>query len=117
MEGKGRIVAVLEPATELAVQGRIGQIRDVVTHARDGEPALRIGAFGEIAPMLPFRVGHHRLAADLVEGDVLRRIAARGRAPKGRRKPPTCVQPPLVRPLHYPLLRRHWEPLRQYPPV
>ncbi len=77
IERERRIVAVLEPAAELAVQRRVRQIGDVRAHARDREPAPRIGALGEIAPAAPFRIGHHGLAADLVEGDVLRRMPRR----------------------------------------
>ena len=46
-------------------------------HARDREPAARIGAFDQIAAAAPFRIRHHRLTADFVEGDVLRRMARR----------------------------------------
>ena len=77
VEREGRVVAILKLAAELAVQRRVRQIGDVRAHARDREPAPRIGALGEIAPAAPFRIGHHRLAADFVEGDVLRRMAGR----------------------------------------
>ena len=77
VEREGRIVAILELAAELAVQRGVRQIGDVRAHARDREPAPRIGALDQIAAAAPFRIGHHRLAADLVEGDVLRRMARR----------------------------------------
>ena len=79
IEGERRIIPVLKPAAEFAVQGCIGEIGDVIAHARDREAPPRIRALGEIAPVPPFRVGHHRLAADLVEGDVLRRVTGGGR--------------------------------------
>ena len=77
VERERRIVAVLEPAAELAVQRRVRQVRDVRAHAGDREPAPRVGALGEIAPAAPFGIGHHGLAADLVERDVLRRVPRR----------------------------------------
>ena len=46
-------------------------------HARDREPAARICALQKIAAGTPFRIGHHGLAADLVERDVLRRVPRR----------------------------------------
>ena len=46
-------------------------------HARDGETLARGPALVEIAALTPFGIGHHRLAADLVEGDVLRGVARR----------------------------------------
>ena len=81
IEREGRHVAVLQPAAELAVQRRIGEIGDMRGHARDAKPAMRARAFGEIAAAAPVGIGHHRLTADLVEGDVLRRMprAARDR--------------------------------------
>ena len=79
VEREGRVVAILKTAAEFAVQRGIGQISDVRAHARDREPAPRIGAFGKIAAAAPFRIGHHRLAADFVEGDVLRRMPRRRR--------------------------------------
>ena len=60
------------------MQRRVREIGDVRAHARDREPAARIGALDRNSgPAAPFRIGHHRLAADLVEGDVLRRVARR----------------------------------------
>src|SRR3546814_5945499 len=35
-------------------------------------------AHGQVPPAAPVEIGHDRLAADLVEGDVLRRVAGRG---------------------------------------
>src|SRR6266508_3295647 len=53
VEGERRIVTVLESTTELAVQGRVGEICDVVAHARDSEPPPRVRALGEITPVPP----------------------------------------------------------------
>jgi hypothetical protein len=44
-------------------------------HARDGQTFARTLALIEIAPQAPVGIGHHRLAPDLVEGDVLRGMA------------------------------------------
>ncbi len=84
IEGKGRVVAVLELAAEFAVQGLVRQIGDMRGHARDREPATRLG-LGEIAAAPPVGIGHDRLPADLMEGDVLRGMA-RGRRDRQRRK-------------------------------
>ena len=85
IERKRRIVAVLKTAAELAVQCGVRQIGNVRAHARDREPAPRIGALGEIPPAAPFRIRHHRLTADLMEGDVLGRMSRRG-SDRQRRK-------------------------------
>ena len=77
VERERRILAVLKLAAELAMQRGVREIGDVRAHARDREPAPRIGALDEIAAVPPIRIGHHRLTADLVEGDVLRRMARR----------------------------------------
>ena len=77
VERERRIVAVLELAAELAMQRGVREIGDVRAHARDGEPAARGCILGKIAAVAPFRIGHHRLTADLVEGDVLRRVPRR----------------------------------------
>ena len=61
------------------MQRRVRKIGDVRAHARHRQPAPRIGAVLEIAALPPFRIGHHRLAADFVEGDVLRRMPRRRR--------------------------------------
>ena len=95
VERKCRIVAILKAAAEFAMQRRVGQISDVRAHARDREPAPRIGAFGEIAPAAPFRIGHHRLAADLVEGDVLRRMPRRRRDRQRREDAVRIARRPL----------------------
>jgi hypothetical protein len=38
-------------------------------------PALRLLALGQVVAAAPVGIGHDRLAADLVEGDVLGRVA------------------------------------------
>jgi len=53
-------------------------------HPRHAETAMRMRP-SSIAPAAPVRIGHHRLPAKLVEGDVLRRVArAAGRPPAPR---------------------------------
>ena len=77
VEAEGDLLAVLEVAAELLVQRVVRQIGDVRGHARDGEALARALALVEIAALAPVGIGHHRLAADLVEGDVLRGMARR----------------------------------------
>jgi len=48
-------------------------------HARDREALAGRRAVRKVGSLLPFRVGHDRLPADFVEGDVLRRMARGGR--------------------------------------
>ena len=52
-------------------------------HARDREALRGPGALDEISPAAPVGVGHHRLSADLMEGDILRGMACRGRDRQG----------------------------------
>ena len=52
-------------------------------HARDREAFRRPGALDEISPAPPVGVGHHRLSADLMEGDILRGVTSRGRDRQG----------------------------------
>ena len=87
VETEGRLVAVLEIPPELAMQRIVGEVSDVGGHARHGEALPRAGAFAEVAAAPPLRIGHHRLAADLVEGDVLRRVPAAGRDRQCREDP------------------------------
>ena len=79
VEGKGARRAVLEIAPELAMQRALGEIGDVGRHARDAEALAGPRALDQIAPVPPVRIRHDRLPADLVEGDVLRGMARRGR--------------------------------------
>ena len=55
----------------------VGQVGDVRHHARDGQAHAGAAALGVIA-VVPGRVLHDRLAADLVEGDRLRAFARGG---------------------------------------
>ena len=48
-------------------------------HAGDGEALRGSRPFSQVAAAAPFWIGHHRLTADLVEGDVLGRVPGRGR--------------------------------------
>src|SRR6185437_7646410 len=75
VEAVSNFAPVLQIAAELAVQRRLGQISDMRRHARDAEAALRPTARGVVIAILPVRVGHDRLASDLVKRDVLRRMA------------------------------------------
>ena len=95
VERERRIVAVLEFAAEFPVQRRVGQISDVRAHARHRQPAPRIGAFGKIASAAPVRIGHHRLAADLVESDVLRRMPGGARDRQRGEDAPRIARRPL----------------------
>ena len=67
----------LQFAAELALQGGLGEIGDVGGHAGHGQAFFRPHAGDLIGPAPPVRVGHDRLAADLVEGDVLGRMPRR----------------------------------------
>ena len=85
IEAEGDLVAILEIAAELVVQRIVGHVGDVRGHARHGEPFARAPALVEIAALAPVGIGHHRLAADLVKGDVLRGVA-RGAGDRHRRE-------------------------------
>ena len=60
----------------------------------------------EIAAVPPVRIGHHGLAADLVEGDVLRRMARRGRRSAAPRRRAPDSSPPIAAPACRPSSRR-----------
>ena len=75
VERERRQLAVLHPPPELAVQRGVRQVGDVCGHPRHAEPAMRMGALLEIAPVVPVRIGHHGLAAEFMKRDVLRRVA------------------------------------------
>ena len=60
------------------MQRRLRQIGDVSAHARDGQSFGRSPALFQVAAGAPFRIGHHGLAADLVEGDILGRMPRAG---------------------------------------
>ena len=78
VEAEGQRVAVLQLAAEFLVQRLGRQIGDVRGHARDRQTFARRDALLQIAAVPPVRIGHHRLPADLVEGDILRGMARRG---------------------------------------
>ena len=71
-------VAVLQVAAEFVLQRLLGEIGDVRGHARDRKALRRRDALVEVAAAAPVRIGHDRLAADLMEGDVLRGMARGG---------------------------------------
>jgi len=77
IEGESRQVAILHAPAEFPVQRRVRQISDVGGHPRDRESAMRMSALVAVAAAAPVRIGHHGLAAELVEGDVLRRVPRR----------------------------------------
>jgi hypothetical protein len=77
VEGKRRQLAILHAAAELAMQRGVREIGDVRGHARHREPAARKRRMLGIAALMPIGIGHHGLAAELVEGDVLGRVTRR----------------------------------------
>ena len=74
VEAEGELGAVLQLPPELSVQRLVGHVGDVRGHARDREALSRALAELGIFSAAPVGVGHHRLPADFVEGDVLRRM-------------------------------------------
>ena len=95
VEPEGRLFAILKVAAELAMQRRLRQIGDVGRHAGDRQPLARARSLGEVAPAAPFGIGHHRLSPDLVEGDVLRRMARAGGDRQGAEHPVGIGRQPL----------------------
>ncbi len=77
-EGKGDALAFLERAAEFALQRGFGEISNMCGHARHGEALGRLRALDLIGAAAPVGIGHDRLAADLVEGDVLGGVARGG---------------------------------------
>src|SRR5664280_1883747 len=75
IERKCWILAVLEFTAEFPVQRYIGQVGDMRAHARHGEATTRKSNFQIIAAAAPVLVGGEAIMADLVERDVLRRMA------------------------------------------
>ncbi len=75
VEAEAQRIAVLQGAAELALQRLLRKIGDVRGHAGHREAPRRRGLVQAIVAALPVRVGHDRLASDLVERDVLRRMA------------------------------------------
>ena len=83
IEAEALGVARLQPSPEFLGQPGFRQIGDVRRHPRHREArGGRILAFIIVAAA-PFGIGHDRLAPDLVEGDVLRRMARRARDDDG----------------------------------
>ncbi len=74
VERKRRQFAVLHPPPELAVQRGVGEIGDMSRHPGHREPAMRMSTPLEVAPVMPIRIGHHRLPAEFVKRDVLRGV-------------------------------------------
>ncbi len=72
-------LAVLQVAAELVLQRLFRKVGDVGGHARHREAVLRHDAVRVVAAAAPVGIGHHGLPADLVEGDVLGRMAGRRR--------------------------------------
>jgi hypothetical protein len=68
----------LQLAAELPLQGGLGQIGDVRRHPGDGQALLRPGPMQGVVAAPPVGVSHDRLAADLVEGDVLGAVPGGG---------------------------------------
>ena len=85
---------ILQGAAEFALQRLFRKIGDMRGHARHGQAVARLVAEFQVAPLRPVRVGHDRLPADLVEGDVLRGMPGgggnrhRGRHPFGMARRP-----------------------------
>ena len=77
VEAIGDAVAVLQGAAELAVQRLLREIGDMGRHAGDGEAAGGIAPLQQIIAAAPVGIGHDGLAPDLMEGDVLGRMARR----------------------------------------
>ena len=102
VERERRQLAVLHPPPELAMQRGVREIGDVRGHPRHAEAAMRMGALLEVAAAAPVRIGHHGLPAELVERDVLRRVARASRrspAPRTRaRDRPRSIAAPACRP-------------------
>ena len=69
--------AVLQIAPEFSLQCGFRQISDMRRHARHSEAFARAIAAVEIAPAFKIRIGQNRLSANLVKGDILRRMARR----------------------------------------
>ncbi len=64
-------------------------------HARHGQAAARISAVGEIAATAPIWISHHRLTADLVEGDILCGMPGRSRDRQRREHAVRIARRPL----------------------
>ena len=78
LETVSEVLAVLQIAPELAMQGGLRKIGDMGPHARHREAPVGALALEQVVAAAPVGVGHDRLAADLVKGDVLGRGARGG---------------------------------------
>ena len=65
--------AAAQAPPELLAHRLAREVGDVADHARDAQAARRHHALVVVMAAVKVRVGHDRLARDLVEGDVLRR--------------------------------------------
>ncbi len=83
-------VAVLQVAPEFPVQGGFREISDVRGHPRHREATLGQDALIDVVAAAPVRIGHDRLAADFMEGDILRRVSC-GPGNRRRRKDPVSI--------------------------
>ena len=68
-------------------------------HPRDAEASMRMGALFEVASIVPVRIGHHRLPAEFVKRDVLRRMA-RAAGDRQRREDPLGISGGPLQHLH-----------------
>src|SRR3546814_6738590 len=75
VEAEALDVARLKPAPELLGQPFFGEIGDVRRHPRDREALGGRARAAIILAVLPVWIGHDRLPPDLVERDILRRMA------------------------------------------
>ena len=71
--------STLQPAAEFPRQRGFGEIGDMRRHPGHGEAARGNRPMRPVAAIVELRIGEDRLAADLVEGDVLRRVIGRRR--------------------------------------
>ena len=91
---------LLHPA-ELLVHLPVRQVRDEPHHPRHGQAAFRDGPPSVVVALVELGVGEDRRTADVVEGDLLRRVARGRRDRDGRRDAVRVVDRPLER-LHPP---------------
>ncbi len=77
IEAEGDRLPVLKPSAELAFQGQFRKIGNMRRHARHRQATLRGAVLADVIALAPVGIGHDGLAADLVKGDVLRRMARR----------------------------------------
>ncbi len=73
VEAPGQAVP-LQLAAELSLQRRLRKVGDVRGHPRHRQALFRPHALVGVVAAAPVGIGHDRLAADLMERDVLRRM-------------------------------------------